>query len=214
MVQEGDTVTYNYDGSDTPYEVDVSNISGMTITTINGAGGGGATYPGGDGGYAESIPVDLDGISTVKIWVAEGGVQQDNNAPPGWGRYDGGGGGNGLGSGAGSTEITIDGTLVAGAGGGGAYYGGGGARGGSPASLGNSAEGSGDPVGGDSTTSGGKPGEGYVNTNLRRVYGGTTQKGGGNAGGGDYGDDADVTIKYSIPTPSAPTNLTLNQTTP
>lgn len=97
---------------------------GCTSATIKawGGGGGGSTNAGGGGGFATG-EVDLTGITSLTVYVAEGGYK---------GAYIGGAVQQYVPSdGGGATAVEADGTLllVAGGGGGGGGYFGGGAGG-------------------------------------------------------------------------------------
>lgn len=229
MAQNGDTITYTYDGDTdgnnlylTPEQEDISSVTKMTIDYMDGAGGAEtqAGEPnGGNGGRVENVEVDISNYDTVYIWV---GSQL-------YGRYEGGSTNAG-----GSTEIWFSDTnqadssdepFVVGAGGGGSagseftdfngdtsYFGGsGGARdatfGSGTTNDGSEGQGVAPPLGGeggdssDSFKQQGGDGSGAVNTSISEVTAsGSTIKGGGSSSG----EDAEVQITYKtiLPTPS------------
>lgn len=223
MAQSGDTITYTSTGS--VIQEEISNVDVATVNYLDGAGGtqGGADGPeGGDGGRVENAVIDLRGETTLYLWVA---------SQP-YGRYEGGQSGPG---GGGSTEVSFSNTdagnssnepFLVGAGGGscGAFgttgnvesYGG--ARGGSTKTDTSfvGSEGDPPPSGGDGPkyeNQPGKDGDGAIDDQDRGlVFGGTTIKGGGSAGGQDNtipAENGEIQISYgsgNLP-PDPPSNL-------
>ncbi len=209
MAQDGDTITYTYQGNGTSVSEDVSNVNEVVVEYCDGAGGESVATSGGAGGRVENATIDVSNQSTIYIWVASrisryyGGVSQTYGT-----------------SGGGSSEISLSDTdaedssdepfLVAaggGAGGEGEYdtQGSAGARGGSGV---NDGFGVAPPAGGNAN---GGDGDGAIDDQNRGlVSGGTTIKGGGSSS--NTADVADGEIKLSFKStlspPDPPSNLT------
>lgn len=216
MAQDGDTITYTYNGgvgaNETRQSEDISNITSITVEYIDGSGGKSDETSGGSGGRVENVVVDVTGYDTLYIWV--GGTR--------WGRY-GPGTSFSSGNGGPSSEISFESTdqydtddapVIAGVGGGGGSWGvdyseaersgNGGSRGGSGNDF---AEGSPPPLGGDGGPIDGYPtdGEGFVDDRPIITDSGNTIKGGGS--GSDT--EGEIKISYtSLSSPDPPSNLT------
>ena len=160
--------TFGYTGSSEP--VDVSDVDEIYVELTGAGGGDGGSSTGGDGGiggdggYIEAW-IDVSGISSLDVYVGEGGSSTSTAST--WGYHDGGGGGESDsipddgGSGAGSTAL-VDGAVellsAHGGGGGGSAssssaHGGGGGGGGAGGSGGSA-------FGGDATAGDGGEGTG------------------------------------------------------
>lgn len=216
MASAGDTITYTYSGS--KVSEDISSIGEITIDYIDGAGGGdGTTGTGRSGGRAENITVDVSSYNSLSIWVA----QPDNGiGEGGWGRFDGGNGDGAFntGGGGGSSEVAFpdqetgnnDAPAIAGSGGAqgangdNSLEGGGGARGGTSTDF-SDGNGTPPPQGGSSSS---HAGEGYINSNMSEVSGGSTTTGGGSS----FNTEGEIQISYESSAPSAPTNVHFNDT--
>jgi hypothetical protein len=217
MAQDGDTITYtyngNFDGNNNliPQEEDISSIDEITVDYLDAAGGESADFGGGSGGRVENSVFDVSGFDTLYIWVS--------NSPHG--RYDSTAGGA---NGGGSTEISISNTgpadsadepfLAAAGGGGGSEVqfinapGGPGARGGTTGSS--TSEGTVPPFGGaGGGTSGGDGGASVDDQNRGyTIDSGTTTTGGGS------GEDTNGEVKISYTTLNAPPSFTSGSESP
>lgn len=218
------TDTFNFTGSKDTW---TAPNFGQTITVeMWGAGGSEATpdgeysYSGGSGGYIK-FQYDVNASETLDIYVGEGG----SLTAGGWGEDNGGdGAGDELaGGGAGSTVVRDNGGSLLGVadGGGGGCYGyyangmiyyggGGGARGGSGGDTyydGQDGEGSGNGgIGGNAQTTYSGGGGGYE-------FGSTVTEVSSSIGGGSSqstNGKIEITYLASAPTPSSPSNLTVD----
>ena len=190
---EQDSV-FQYTGSAQTYNVPTGAES-LKLEVWGAQGGNNSNGDGGKGGYSVGMLNNLDGISSINVYVG----QQPSSTTGGW---NGGGGYSSYGtSGGGGTDIRLnantiyDRIIVAGGGGGRGYsstsggYGGGqnGGAGGSGSATSGGA--------GGTQTSGGASGTGGSGSGYAGTYGSAsseTSHNGGGGGGGWYGGGSGV----------------------
>lgn len=141
MASSGDEITFTFSGA--KETVDISNVDELIIRRMDGASGGASIDPPGSGGRITAANLDISASVSLDLTVGGSGGFSSG----GFGRFNGGDGGGGSfdaqgQGGGGSTELLINGNLVAAADAGGGTSdtdfgdgssagGGGGARGGS-----------------------------------------------------------------------------------
>lgn len=203
-VTHEESVTYSAEAK----TVDVAGMQTAIIEAIDGGGGGdGNNASGGNGGSVSNVTVDLgfvnSSVSSLKVQANNGRTGRISAPDTSLAN---------TGDGAGSSEVWLpsdpsQSAPLAGAGGGAGGPGDDYTGDSQPGSPG--ARFSDDPLGGDATTSEGKPGKGYIDK-RRRVYGGSTTTGGGKTNNSSP-TSGTITITYRSTQPQPPSGLTVTQ---
>jgi hypothetical protein len=220
MAQDGDTITYTYNGTEsfagpaTEYAEDISSVGEIVVEYIDASGGRGAGA-GAAGGRVKNLVADVSSYNTLYIWVSGENANLDTS-----GRYNGDTSTGGLAGGA-SSEISVLNTdqtdsdtepFIAAAGGGGGAQSSGelGNHGARHDGIGNT--GISPPQGGDGqpdTDSSAEAGYGAVSGHGSAVSikdSGSTVQGGGSPAGAD--GEIKLSFQSPLSPPDPPSNLT------